>query len=160
MHIDNYDEKIMALLKLDGRIRLNKLSKIIGLSSPACHSRILKLESFGYIKGYFALLDHKKVGFDVVCLVFIDFEDHTIHKRENALSLLMNMEEVIEVLHITGNHDLQLRVMVKNTAALNVLINNKISTVAGISKIHTSMVLDECKPINKCIVKNHILAMV
>lgn len=159
MNIDGFDEKIMYLLKSDGRIRLNKLADIIGLSAPACHSRILKLESFGFIKGYYALLDHKKVGYDVVCLVFVNFEDHTIQKRKIALSTLMELDEVIEVLHITGIHDLQLRVMVKDSSALNELINTKISTIAGISKIQTSMVLDVCKPMNKCQTKSNILAM-
>ncbi|WP_444995477.1 Lrp/AsnC family transcriptional regulator [Aliikangiella sp. IMCC44359] len=146
INLNAVDWKILSILQQDGRIRLNRLAEQVGLSAPACHSRIEKLESFGYIKGYVAVLGHRKAGFDVVSLVFVDFEDHSIEKRNQVLDALKSIDEVVEILHITGSHDLQLRVMVKNSQQLNLLVNDKIAAVDGVAKVHTSMVLDICKP--------------
>lgn len=75
--IDEYDKKILDLLASNGRIKLKDLAESVGLSSPACHSRMLKLESYNFIKGYTALLNFKKLGFDILGIVFIKFEDHS-----------------------------------------------------------------------------------
>ncbi|MET1256432.1 Lrp/AsnC family transcriptional regulator [Aliikangiella maris] len=148
INLNEIDWKILSILQKDGRIRLNRLAELVGLSAPACHSRIEKLESFGYIKGYVAVLEHRKAGFDVVSLVFVDFEDHTIEKRNQVLAELKAIDEVVEILHITGSHDLQIRVMVKNSQQLNHLVNDTISAIEGVARVHTSMVLDICKPLN------------
>ena len=158
LQLDKFDLKIMALLESDGRQRINKIADSVGLSPPACHNRVVKLESFGYIKGYFALLDHKKIGKGVTSVIFLDFKDHSIDLRKNVLSSIANIEEVTEVLHITGEHDLLLRVLVSSVEQLHQLVNEKLSSITGVEKVHTSMVLNVVKPMYEKIKKKRKLA--
>ena len=63
--LDAIDRKILSELQDDGRITNVELAKRVGISAPPCLRRVRALEEAGYIKGYRALLDEKKLGYEV-----------------------------------------------------------------------------------------------
>src|SRR6201996_5925034 len=64
-NLDEIDLKILAEIQADGRITNVELAKRVGISPPPCLRRVRALEEEGYIQGYRALLDSRKLGFDV-----------------------------------------------------------------------------------------------
>ena len=70
--LDRIDKKIIVELQKDGRISNVELARRIGLSATPCLERVKKLEREGYIKGYKAIVDPKKVG--LALLVYVEIK--------------------------------------------------------------------------------------
>ena len=60
--LDATDRRILGVLQKDGRITNADLSERVNLSPSACHRRVQLLEEAGFIAGYVALLDARRMG--------------------------------------------------------------------------------------------------
>lgn len=80
--IDAIDQNILRELQEDGRITNVELSKRVGISAPPCLRRVRALEEDGIIRGYRALLDEKKLGFDLMAFAMV----HLVSQAEADLS--------------------------------------------------------------------------
>ena len=69
--LDAIDRKILKELQDDGRITNVELASRVGISAPPCLRRVRGLEEAGYIKGYRALLDEKKLGYEVTVFAMV-----------------------------------------------------------------------------------------
>ena len=69
--LDATDRKILKELQDDGRITNVDLAKRVGISAPPCLRRVRALEEAGYIKGYRALLDEKRLGYEVTIFALV-----------------------------------------------------------------------------------------
>ncbi len=69
--LDEIDWKILAELQNDGRITNVELARRVGISAPPCLRRVRALEEAGYIRGYRALLDEKRLGYEVTMFALV-----------------------------------------------------------------------------------------
>ena len=69
--LDAIDWKILAELQRDGRITNVELSRRVGISAPPCLRRMRALEDAGIIRGYRALLDEKRLGYEVTVFAMV-----------------------------------------------------------------------------------------
>ncbi|MEH6989714.1 Lrp/AsnC family transcriptional regulator [Cytobacillus firmus] len=141
--LDHLDIKILDLLQKDARISNLELSKRVNLSAPAVHARIKRLEGEGYIQEHVAILSHEKLGFDLLCFVFMSTNMHQAEKLESLEKTLESMKEVLECHCLTGEYDYLLKVACKDRKGLEMFIR-KLNEL-GITKIQTSLALREIK---------------
>ncbi|NKE05925.1 MULTISPECIES: Lrp/AsnC family transcriptional regulator [Mesobacillus] len=141
--LDNVDIRILDLLQKDAQLSNLELSKRVNLSAPAVHARIKRLESEGYIKKQVAILNHEKLGFDLLCFVFMSTNMHQAEKLESLEATLESMKEVLECHCLTGEYDYLLKVACKDRKGLEIFIR-KLNEL-GITKIQTSLALREIK---------------
>jgi len=69
--LDAIDWKILSELQNDGRITNVALARRVGISAPPCLRRVRALEEAGYIRGYRALLDEKRLGYEVTMFALV-----------------------------------------------------------------------------------------
>ena len=69
--LDAIDRRILAELQADGRITNVELARRAGISAPSCLRRVRALAQAGYIKGYRALLDEKRLGYEVTVFAMV-----------------------------------------------------------------------------------------
>jgi DNA-binding Lrp family transcriptional regulator len=69
--LDAIDWKILSELQNDGRITNVELARRVGISAPPCLRRVRALEEAGYIRGYRALLDEKRLGYEVTVFALV-----------------------------------------------------------------------------------------
>jgi DNA-binding Lrp family transcriptional regulator len=69
--LDAIDWKILAELQEDGRMTNVELARRVGISAPPCLRRVRALEEAGYIRGYRALLDEKRLGYEVTVFALV-----------------------------------------------------------------------------------------
>src|ERR1700686_324416 len=69
--LDAIDRHILRELQEDGRMTNVELARRVGISAPPCLRRVRALEEAGYIKGYRALLDEKKLGYEVAVFAMV-----------------------------------------------------------------------------------------
>ncbi|MEN9437077.1 MAG: hypothetical protein RIR09_1732 [Pseudomonadota bacterium] len=142
MKIDRYDQHILDILQLDGRINNQDLAERIGLSPSPCLRRVRALEESGLIVGYRAVLDAKKLGLSLMALIHISMDVHTPERFSNFEASVSVLPEVLECLLITGQDaDYQLKVAVRDMDHYQALLLNKVTRIAGVTGVHSSFVL-------------------
>ncbi len=104
-------------------------------------ARIKKLEDKGVVKGYTAILDPVKLGYDLTAVIFIQTEGGYIKDLETELSQMAN---VIAIYEITGDFDIVSVVKLKDRDSLNTLIKNLLVT-PHIKKTMTNITLNVVK---------------
>jgi Lrp/AsnC family leucine-responsive transcriptional regulator len=140
--LDEIDVKILEILQKKGRTRRNDLAESVGLSLPSVSERMRKLEESGYILGYHATVDAKKLGRDIAAfiLVTVDSSKHYAQFREHAGSV----DEILECHAVTGEGSHLLKVRTQNTASLEKLLA-KIQAWPGVVNTRTNLVLSTSK---------------
>jgi Lrp/AsnC family leucine-responsive transcriptional regulator len=142
MRLDNFDRRILGLLQREGRISNQELAERIGLSPSPCLRRVRALEEAGLIMGYRAVLDPAKLGLTLLALIHISMDRHTPERFANFEQRVAELPEVLECLLITGQDaDYQLKVIVRDMEAYQVLLLNKITRIEGVSGVHSSFVM-------------------
>jgi Lrp/AsnC family transcriptional regulator, leucine-responsive regulatory protein len=141
--LDSIDLQILDILQRQANISNAELGRRVNLSPPATHARIKRLETESYIQKQVAILDQQKLGFDLLCYIFISTDIHQAEQLEILENNLEAMPEVLECHCLTGEHDYLLKVANKNRQGLEEFIRklNKL----GISRIQTSLALREIK---------------
>ena len=143
--LDNVDRAILHALQTNGRMSNVELAQRINLSPPATHARIKRLEQRGYIRQYVALLEQEKVGYDMLCFVSISLQLHQPEQVEGIREAIRGMPEVLECYHVTGEFDYLLKVVIKNRKDLERFVIDRLTSVPGVARIHTSLVLNQVK---------------
>ncbi|WP_020481710.1 Lrp/AsnC family transcriptional regulator [Methylomonas sp. MK1] len=142
MELDRYDRQILNILQADGRISNQELADRIGLSPSPCLRRVRALEEGGLIVGYRALLDAKALGLTLMALIHISMDQHTPERFSAFEAAVAGIPEVMECLLITGQTaDYQLKVMVKDLDAYQELLLKRITSIPGVTGVHSSFVL-------------------
>lgn len=141
--LDSIDLQILDILQHSSDISNTELSQMVKLSPPATHARIKRLKNEGYINRQVAILDQEKLGFDLLCFVFISTDIHHAEKLEVLEQNLKAMPEVLECHCLTGEFDYLMKVANKDRNELEAFIRklNKL----GISRIQTTLALREIK---------------
>ncbi|MGQ9514335.1 MAG: Lrp/AsnC family transcriptional regulator [Thermoproteota archaeon] len=68
MKLDATDVKILSNLLHDSRLSNRQIASKVGVSVGTVIAKIKKMEREGVIKGYSAILDHEKLGYDLTVI--------------------------------------------------------------------------------------------
>lgn len=141
--LDEVDLKLLDKLQKEAQTSNTELAKYVNLSPPATHARVKRLESEGYIKRQVTILNQEKLGFDLLCFIFINTNIHQADELAVLEKTLEAMPEVLECHLLTGEYDYLLKVANKDRKGLESFIRklNKL----GVTKIQTSLALREIK---------------
>jgi Lrp/AsnC family transcriptional regulator, leucine-responsive regulatory protein len=145
MTLDPTDKKLLTLLQTDCKKTTKELSLKLNLSVTAVYERIKKLEREGVIEKYVVLLNHDKVekGFVVFChLKLIQHTKEFIDKFENQV---IQLNEVLECHHVSGDYDYILKIVVKNMEAYRAFLVTKLTTLEHIGSTHSTFMISEVK---------------
>src|SRR5258708_15303267 len=143
--IDDIDRQILSHLQQDSAISNVELAQRINLSPPAVHARIRRLAEKGFIRGYVALLDREKIGYDLLCIVSVVLRSHETPLIQAFKEAIRQLPEVLECFFLTGDHDFLLKVIVRNHKELEHFLMEKLTPITGVGHISTSVVLAELK---------------
>ena len=140
--IDEIDAKILALLQRDGRMKRSDVAEEVGLSLSAVSERMRKLEARGVIEGYRAIVDAKRLHFDITAFirVSVDGSEH----YPTFVDRVTDMDEVLELHSITGTGSHVMKVRTKNTTSLERFLSD-IQAIPGVSSTTTSITLSTFK---------------
>lgn len=141
--LDSIDVQLLDILQREAQLSNAELARRVSLSSPAVHARVRRLEKEGYISRQVAILNQEKLGFDLLCFIFISTTVHQAEELHILESELQGMPEVLECHCLTGEYDYLLKVANRDRSDLQAFIR-KLNQL-GVTKIQTSLVLREVK---------------
>jgi DNA-binding Lrp family transcriptional regulator len=101
LRIDDVDRKILSELLRDCRRSYRSLARRAGVSVGTVLSRIRRLEKAGVIRGYSALLDHEKLGYQLTVIAEITVLKGKLLEMEEAIGKLPNTCAVYDVTGLT-----------------------------------------------------------
>lgn len=139
--MNDINNHILRELQSDGRMSNTDLASRVGLSPSACLRRVQELERSGVIKGYRAVIDHKKLGGAVTVFVMVGLKGHL---KKDALSFERAMAvapAVKECHNITGSVEYLLRVEVSDLDSFKDFHANTLGVVPQVSSITSYITL-------------------
>ncbi|MBZ0292320.1 MAG: Lrp/AsnC family transcriptional regulator [Anaerolineae bacterium] len=142
---DDLDRAILEELQANCQISNADLARKIHLSQPAIHNRIKRLEKKGVIQRYAAILDRDVVGYEWMCFIHITMSSHSPEHMEAFEAAAREMPEVLECHRLSGEYDALMKVVIRHREELDQFIKNRLNAIAGVARIHTSLVLNEIK---------------
>lgn len=145
MNFDEIDKKLLLYLQEDCKQTTKELSYKLGLSVTAVYERIKKLENQGVISKYVALLDRHRINRDFIVLCHIKL---TQHKKEFVLQFereVLNLQEVTECFHVSGDYDYILKIGVKDMEDYRNFMLTKLTALQHIASTHSSFMISEVK---------------
>jgi Lrp/AsnC family transcriptional regulator, leucine-responsive regulatory protein len=136
--VDAIDLRLVELLRENARVSFAELARKVGLSAPAVHERVGKLESSGVIRGYRADVAPEPIGLGVTALIGI-IEESTANP-DDVIAALRELPEIEACYFLAGPESFQLMARVGTIAELEQLVM-RLSRTPGIAATRTTIAL-------------------
>jgi len=136
--VDSTDRQILDLLRTNARLSYAELGRKVGLSPPAVHDRVAKLESSGVIQAYRTVVDPERVGLGVTALIGLVQTDSS--EADDIAAALSELPEVESCYFLAGPESFLVKVRVGTIAELESLVL-RLNRVPGIARTHSTIAL-------------------
>jgi len=143
--LDRYDIAILAELQRDARLSNAELANRIGLSAAPTWRRVKWLEDEGYITGYRAEIDRRRIGLGVLAFVRVDAERNNADATRALEEGLRAMPEVVACHYISGTGTFELHVVTTDLDAYSQWVRAALFRLPNVKDMHTSFSLGEVK---------------
>ena len=119
MSLDKTDFRILKNLLVDARLSSRQLALKLGMSTVTILTRIKKLEQEKIVKGYTAIIDHQKLGYDLTAIIEVFTKKGKMVEIEQEIA---SLENVCAVYDVTGESDTVIVAKFKNRDDLSKFI--------------------------------------
>jgi DNA-binding Lrp family transcriptional regulator len=143
--LDRYDIAILRELQHDARLSNTELAARIGLSAAPTWRRVKWLEQQGYITGYRAEIDRRKVGLGVLAFVRVDAERNNADATRALEAAIRELPEVVACHYISGAGTFELQVLCTDLDAYSRWSMDTLFKLPNVKDLHTSFSLGEVK---------------
>jgi len=141
MSLDTMDRRLLAVLQKRGRISNADLADRVNLSASACHRRVQRLETEGYIQGYVALLDPRKMGVPATVFVEITLSTQADEVLEAFETAVCRIPDVLECHLTAGAADYILKIVAEDTEDFARIHRQYLTRLPGVAKMQSSFTL-------------------
>jgi Lrp/AsnC family leucine-responsive transcriptional regulator len=141
MQLDATDRRILTVLQRRGRISNADLSEEINLSPSACHRRVERLETAGYIDSYVALLNARKLNRPTTVFVEITLSGQADEVLDAFEREVKKVPDVLECHLMAGTADYLLKVMAEDTEDFARIHRQYLARLPGVAQMHSSFAL-------------------
>lgn len=139
------ERRILEVVQQNGRISNVDLAKQVGLSESPCLRRLKQLEDAGIIKSYAALLDAKKLGFDVSAFIQLSMDQRSEKVRADFMAAVKREPLIVECYAVSGGYDYLLKVIASDLDAFSDFVMNRLLQYPGVKDMSSGFVLKEVK---------------
>lgn len=139
--LDRIDIKILSELQRNGRTTNVDLAHAVGLSPSPCLTRVKRLEVAGYIIGYGAHLQMRKLGDFLLVFTEVTLSDHRYEDFVRFEAALRPMPEIIECHLVSGGYDYMLKFMTRGVNHYQNVMESLLERNVGIEKYFSYIVI-------------------
>ncbi len=138
---DSLDERILKALSEDARSSFRVIAKGLKVSTSTVVQRVKRLEQAGIIRGYAAVYDYSKLGYEFVGLVEVTINKGALLAVQKKISLLPG---VVAVYDVTGLSDSMVLIRTKNRNEFSKLVKT-ILAIEQVERSNTHVILNVVK---------------
>ena len=143
--LDRYDIAILGELQRDARLSNAELAARIGLSAAPTWRRVKWLEQQGYITGYRAEIDRRRIGLGVLAFVRVYTERNNAEATRALEDAIRALPEVVSCHYVSGDGTFELQVMCTDLDAYSRWARDTLFKLPNFKDLHTSFSLGEVK---------------
>lgn len=136
--MDATDRQLLDALRANARATYAELARVVGLSAPAVHERVGKLESSGVITGYHAAVASESLGYAMNALVGIFMSDDA--DTDDVAAALAGLPALEHCWFVAGEETFVVKVRVPDVAGLEAAIR-ELNAIRGVARTRTTVVL-------------------
>ncbi len=145
VRLDATDWRLLRELQADGRITNVELARRVGISAPPCLRRVRALEQAGIIRGYRALIDEKRVGFDVVAFAMVGLHSQAEADLVAFEDMVGGWPIVRECHMLSGEVDFILKCIAPDLAAFQHFIIHDLTAAPNVDSVKTALAIRRSK---------------
>ncbi|MEV4344597.1 Lrp/AsnC family transcriptional regulator [Actinoplanes sp. NPDC049596] len=140
--LDATDARILLALDADPDATVVALADRLTMSRNTVQARLRRMRDSGALGAYSRRLDPAALGYPLMAFMTLSLSQR---EGDRAAQQLARIPEVVEILATTGDGDLLVRVVARDTADLY-RITNQIVANPSVVRTSTSIVLHEVAP--------------
>jgi len=141
MALDEMDRRLLRVLQRRGRISNADLAEEVHLSASACHRRVQRLESEGYIRDYVALLDPRKLDRPSTVFVEITLSGQSEEILDAFERDVARIPDLLECHLMAGTADYLLKLSACDTDDFARIHRRYLARLPGVAQMHSSFSL-------------------
>ncbi|HEY1383231.1 MAG TPA: Lrp/AsnC family transcriptional regulator [Dongiaceae bacterium] len=145
MGLDALDSKILAALQKDGRLSNVELAERVGLSPSPCLRRVKRLEEEGYIAGYKARIDRRRLGLGMTIFVGVKVDGHRDTNANAFQEAMRKLPEVVACHMVSGESDFLLEVVVADLPAYDAFLFRTLLALPMVRDIRSNFAIRTVK---------------
>ena len=139
--MDDTDKKIIAEYLKDARVSYREVAKRLQLAVGTVLTRTKKLENDGIIESYSAVLNHDKLGYEIIAISEITVSKGKLTEVENAIAKLTPTCAVYDV---TGENDVIIISKFKSRDEMSDF-TKKLLSMSNVERTNSKIVLNTIK---------------
>jgi len=143
--LDNFDNKILALMQQSNRITSDQIAEQIGLSPAAVQRRLKRLREQKMIHADVSIINPKAVGIEVTLVVQVTLEREQANLLDNFKKEMRSNTAVQQCYYVTGSTDFILIVTAKSMKDYEDFTNEVFFNNPNIRNFQTNVVMDPVK---------------
>jgi Lrp/AsnC family leucine-responsive transcriptional regulator len=136
--VDAIDRRLLDLLRANARLSYAELARQVGLSPPAVHERVGKLEAAGTIRGYRADVLPEAVGLGITAIIGVVQDSGG--DTQDVLTALQKMPAIESCYFMAGEESFLATVRVGTIAELEHIIV-ELNSTPGVARTRTAIAL-------------------
>jgi Lrp/AsnC family transcriptional regulator for asnA, asnC and gidA len=145
--MDKTDHSILNFLQENGRKPYTEIAQQLGISEGTVRNRVNRLIEDGVVR-IVGLVDPVSFGLDAPAIIGISVAPAELEK---AAAQIAAFPEVGLIVEVSGEYDLIVEVICRDREHLAVFLNDRLSSVPGIVKTETFLVLRTFKMVRSVI---------
>ncbi len=148
---DKIDLSILKLLQENARITIKEISEKVHLSTTPVHERIRRMEENGVIKQYATIVNGARVKKGLMVICYVSIRQHSKNAGQKFIKSILELNEVIECLTISGEFDFMLKVVAENMDEYYDFHVNKLSALENVGNVQSVFVMGVIKQTHQLI---------
>lgn len=141
--MDSLDAKILLALDDDPSATTVKLAQELSVARNTIQARTRRLQDSGVLRDFTRRVDLRSLGYSLAAFVAISIRQGNDKETFTALAAI---PEVIEIHATTGDADLRVRLVAKDTDDMY-RVTQKLVGLPGVVRTSTAVVLQELMPL-------------
>ena len=143
--LDEIDWQLLAELQNNGRITNVELARRVGISAPPCLRRVRTLEENGFIDGYHATLNQKRLGFSLTAFAMVGLTSQAESDLAAFSEQMTELPQVTECFMLSGEIDFILKCTTTDLGSFQDFIINVLTALPNVDSVKTSLAIKRCK---------------
>ncbi|MFC3528194.1 Lrp/AsnC family transcriptional regulator [Paracoccus mangrovi] len=127
IHIDEIDNRLLALLQADASLSQRDLAERVGLSQNACWRRLQRLTEAGVLRGSRARIDPAALGLELTVFIMIRTRHHDDGWARRFRARIEALPQITEFHRIGGEWDYMAKAVVTGMAGYDTLYKQLIA---------------------------------
>lgn len=135
--LDAIDWRILKELQADGRLTNVALAARVGITPPPCLRRVRALEEAGYVTGYHARVDERRLGFALTAYAMVGLYSQSEADLRAFENRVLAWPLVRTCDYLAGETDFMLRCVAPDLTAFQDFVTRELTAAPNVATVKT-----------------------